>query len=452
MLLVLLSCTREAGELQRCSIAAPESTTLRVDGTELIDEHDRVVQLRGVNAGGRSKFAPYAPFEFEDYDEELGPYLDRAASWGIDVLRVPFSWEAVEPAQGVIDEAFLSRYDALLDGAWDRGMWTIVDFHQDIYAEVFCGDGFPAWTVDTDREPHHDCSDWGSSYFLDDDVQAAFTDFWADENGTQEAYGAMWEAMAARHADRPGVLGYELINEPHEGEASDWDTEVLPAFYSEHAARLQAIDDDAIVFFDVGGLDGISVSTDLELPEGDNLVFAPHYYNPQVYLGGSLEIDVPAEIAGWHDQGVDWDVPVLVGEFGVQPSREGAAEYVARHFQAFDELDLHGTVWEYSTAEELWNEEDFSLVEADGTERETVVSVMRPYAKALAGELVEQSWSGGTFTLRYTAEPGGISEIVVPSRLAEDPALQGSGACARRSGDALYLKAEAGDVELRIEL
>ena len=74
------------------------------------------------------------------------------------------------------------------------------------------------------------------------------------------------------------------------------------------------------------------------------------------------------------------------------------------------------------------------------------------YAKALAGELVEQSWSGGTFTLRYTAEPGGISEIVVPSRLAEDPALQGSGACARRSGDALYLKAEAGDVELRIEL
>jgi len=57
--------------------------TTQEDGTELIDEHDRVVQLRGVNAGGRSKFAPYAPFEFEDYDGgERRPFDWEEHQWG----------------------------------------------------------------------------------------------------------------------------------------------------------------------------------------------------------------------------------------------------------------------------------------------------------------------------------------------------------------------------------
>ena len=58
----------------------------RADGTRFRDSLGRVVVLRGVDAGGRSKFAPFAPFDYAAgaYDVALASYMDRAASWGID--------------------------------------------------------------------------------------------------------------------------------------------------------------------------------------------------------------------------------------------------------------------------------------------------------------------------------------------------------------------------------
>src|SRR5205823_2053948 len=131
----------------------------------------------GINAGGRSKNAQYHPFEYAEggYDAALAQYMDRAASWGIDVLRVPFTWQAVEPVEGKDDEDFLKRYDALLDAAWKRGLWTILDFHQDVYAENFCGDGFPPWTLaDPKIAPTENCGQWGLEYFGDAEVKGAF--------------------------------------------------------------------------------------------------------------------------------------------------------------------------------------------------------------------------------------------------------------------------------------
>src|SRR5206468_1972169 len=140
---------------------------------------------------------------------------DRAAAWGIDTMRVPFTWAAVEPTQGKDDEDFLKRYDALLDAAWARGIWTILDFHQDVYAENFCGDGFPSWTIpDPKPAPHHDCPSWGLEYFGDKGVQGAFDRLWAKDSTVQRDLSLMWVRMAARYKDRPGVIGFEIINEP----------------------------------------------------------------------------------------------------------------------------------------------------------------------------------------------------------------------------------------------
>ena len=140
--------------------------------------------LRGVDAGGRSKFAPYVPFDYRRPAQlrrrRSPPYLDRAASWGIDAMRVPFVWAARRADAGQpTTQAFLARYDALLDAAWARGIWTVVDFHQDVYAETFCGDGFPAWTIPAPPAPHARLPDWGGEYLGDTDVASAFDRFWA---------------------------------------------------------------------------------------------------------------------------------------------------------------------------------------------------------------------------------------------------------------------------------
>lgn len=225
-------------------------------------------------------------------------------------------------------------------------MWTIVEFHQDVYAEPFCGDGFPPWTLDDPGPPRHDCPQWFFGYISNHEVAAAFDAFWAPDSPVMADFEAMWDRMAARHADRPGVIGYEVINEPFEGTADRavWGAERMAPFYTRMAARLRAVDPDALVFFDAPGVDGATGETVIGRPDGEGLVFAPHYYDPRLFAGGGeVGGDVPDVLAAWAAKGTEWDVPVLLGEYGVPTAHEGATPYVTVLVDAIDEERLHAT-------------------------------------------------------------------------------------------------------------
>ncbi len=404
-----------------CPIELPAvDGSLRVDGRAFRDSAGRVVLLRGANAGGRSKFAPFMPFDFSpnDFDARLAAYLDRARGWGFDVLRVPFTWAAVEPTKGTDDEAFLKRYDALVDGAHARGMWVVVDFHQDLYAEAFCGDGFPAWTIpDPVPAPHHDCPQWQLGYFKDPAVIAAFDRFWADASPIQDAMLALWDRMAARYAGRPGVIGFEPLNEPAAGSAdpTTFEATTLRDFYSRAIARIHAKAPKALVFVDTIGTDGAFLQTTLGKPLGENVVFAPHFYP-----AGRADPEVVVDLMKvWSDVGAAWNVPVFVGEFGLRHELEYAGRWLGGDFDALDAYGLSGTVWEYSTAVEDWNSETFGLTAPDGTENALAVAAARPYAKATAGTNVSSHFDPTTrsFTLRFSPANPGISEIALPARV-----------------------------------
>lgn len=417
-----------------CVIPQPVRTDWRLhaEGMQLRDALGRVVLLRGVNGGGRSKFAPYMPFDYPPggFDAALARYMDRAKSWGIDAMRVPFTWAAVEPVEGADDQDFLRRYDALLDAAWARGIWTIVDFHQDVYAEAFCGDGFPAWTIPGQAPPpHHDCPTWGLAYFDDPKVVAAFDRFWADGSPVQAAYASMWDRMVARYADRPGVVGFELINEPASGSADvgTFSETTLTAFYTRMVSRIRAAATRALVFVDPLGLDGLRLQTRLMRPAGDGVVFAPHFYplsrNPESVLGA---------MASWSAVGESWKVPVFVGEFGALNGGEQRS-FIAAHFDAFDALELSGTEWEYSVAGEAWNGEAASIVAADGTELAVAGAIVRPFARAVAGSAISTSFDSATrtFTLDFSPAASGVTEVSLPSRLyAAGIDVRLTGACA----------------------
>jgi len=430
-LLIAAACTPEGPlglpESPECPDLVPlTSSILHTEHRDLLDESDRLVLLRGINAGGRSKFAPYSPFDYEEghYDEALDRYLDLTQSWGINVLRVPFSWAAAQPTPETWDEEYLSRYDALLDGAWERGMWTIVDFHQDIYAEGFCGDGFPPWTLEEPPpDPRHDCPNWFLSYVVDPDVRDAFDDFWANERGTMDAFQAMWDVMATRHANRPGVIGFEIINEPGWGTAplEEWEPNVLTPFYSTMTARIQAIDPDALVFFDATGIDAINASTALERPEGDNLIFAPHFYDSAIFAGGDeLSANVLESLRAWDDAGLEWDLPVLLGEFGIQHHHPAAASYARQHYDALDTLQMHAAWWEYSISSDIWNDENLSVVDEEGSEYGILLDeIARPSLAALDGQLTSWSWDAdrGVLEAQFEANATGQTELSLPARL-----------------------------------
>lgn len=412
----------------RCAISIPELGQWRLDteGTRIRDVLGRTVLLRGVNAGGRSKLPPYVPFDFgaNDFDAALNRYLDRAAELGFSVLRVPFSWAAVEPVAGMDDEAFLARYDALLDAAWQRRMWTIVDFHQDIYAERLCGDGFPDWTLpDPKPTAESNCADWFVRYSKNADVRSAFDRLWSDSNGTRTALEALWDRLATRYADKPGVIGFEVLNEPHPGTADlpTWESTVLTDFYGTMAARIHQKAPLALVFFDASGLDAIGATTSLEKPVGDRLVFAPHWYDPAALFGGTPSpANAQTGLEKWAEKGREWNVPVLLGESGVRRRIETGPEFVAGLIDAVDQTRLHFTYWEYSDSKEEWNDEDLSIVGTDGVEVEAISSILaRPHPRAVAGEALEYAFDSErqVFSLGYDVTgDGGVTEIAVSER------------------------------------
>jgi hypothetical protein len=151
---------------------------------------------------------------------------------------------------------------------------------------------------------------------------------------------------------------------------------------------------------------------------------------------------------------VEWDLPVLIGEFGIRADHDEVESHARVHYDAFDDLGLHGTWWEYSDSVDLWNDEDLSVLGTDGEEREAMLNgLVRPYARALAGSAPELVFDAetGELELSYDAELEGISELVLPARIYNgEVAVTGEGACVDVRGDRLLVKAEAMRVFLRV--
>jgi endoglycosylceramidase len=444
----------------RCAIALPARGVLHADGTRLADAMNRTIALRGVSAGGRAKFAPYAPFEFDpatpgDYDAKLAAYLDRAASWGIDALRVTYAWQAAEPTEGAPDAAYQARFDALLDAAAARGLWTIVDFHQDVYAEPYCGDGFPAWTLTNPPAPHHDCAAWSNEYTGDTDVMAAFDAFWSDAGGVQTQYRAMWSALATRETSRAGVIAFEPINEPSEGTAvrATWETATLAPFYASMAAELRAIGPQ-LVFVDTTGLEGSLGSTSLPDPNADGVVLAPHSYDPRAAFGGPPSPDVAARLMPWAALGAQWNVPVVIGEMGIPIDNPFAAVHLRRNLAALDTLAIAGAAWwEYSVSADLWNAEHFSIVNPDGSETPLVAELARPYPRAVAGTDAASSWDPDArrFTITYTPSAGGApTELAEPSRQVWK--IGAIGACVDEHDGVVLVQPDPGGAQVSVSM
>jgi len=446
---------------------AGDGWRLVADGPLLRDDLGRIVVLRGMNTGGRSKFAPFLPFAFEDeadFDAQLGPYWDRMAAWGFSVARLVFTWEAVEPTEGAYDEVFLSRYDRMIDAAWARGIRVIVDFHQDVYAQMYCGDGFPEWTIPAElrQERPDDCSDWFNGYLTNDSVKGAFDRFWTNAEGLQDAYFAMWDMLAARWADRPGVIGFEAINEPGwgPGPIADWEEDVLTPFYAAFAERIHQIAPDALVFFDATGIDALSADTSLLDPGVPGIVFAPHHYDPTTILEGAYEPtdELARRLSYWADLGAEWDMPVLMGEFGVDVATGGVREFFRDHMAAFDTFGMSATAWEYSVTGDLWSAENMSIVEADGTERAPHVDgLVRPYLRAAAGTSPASEYDAENriFSGSLVPDPGGWSEIALPDRIYPEGVRVGlRGGCAAVDDVARSVRIRADDdaTQLQFEL
>ena len=64
-------------------------------------------------------------------------------SWGMNFVRLGVIWEAVESQPGVYNQTYLDEIEKLLNKLGEKGIYTLVDMHQDVLSRTTCGEGIP---------------------------------------------------------------------------------------------------------------------------------------------------------------------------------------------------------------------------------------------------------------------------------------------------------------------
>lgn len=294
----------------------------------------------GVSLAKRApdRIAPIAPDLFA-----------RVRAIGLDSIRLPVFWEAIEPAPGRYSERYLRVLRRQVEAARSAGLHVVVDMHQDVFGEAFGFAGFPAWACD----PRHSraCrprSTWFLSY-LEPGVMAAFDRLWSDR-GLIDALARAWTCLAETLRGA-GVLGYELLNEPFWGSRTpaELERDVLPGVYARLIDAVRAGDPDPLVFLQPTPWCNLGFSTALVRPDRDRLVYAPHFYPPAVEIGLGYGGDRDA-LARHLDTVVAnaarLRMPCVIGEVGVRRDVPGAEHYLEDVYTLLRERALGAFYWD----------------------------------------------------------------------------------------------------------
>lgn len=370
------------------ALAAP----LHTEGSHFVDAQGGVVLLRGVNLAGESKVPPFR--HLRALSE-----LDALPGWGINVLRLLFSWEAFEPSPGRYDAAYLSSVTQVVDAAQRRGLYVILDFHQDAFSRFStggCGDGFPRWAIPRDIPPHTPdngpaCASWGTRMIFDGDMHRSFSAFHANRDGVRDRYLQLLTVVARHFHSHPAVIGIDPINEPWGDEKTE-----LSALYSDAEKAIRAEFADAILFLSPHALTSSGlVGSALPRPTFRNFAFAPHYYDPGVLVGHSysgLSLATDLAFALIDRKTAELGAPLFLGEFGAPAGTHGADAYLTLLTQHLNRRFASGAQWNYTpgwdaTTKDGWNQEDLSIVDNRLTLRPGLFRP-RPYPQRLAGQPV----------------------------------------------------------------
>jgi endoglycosylceramidase len=374
--------------------------------------------FRGANVSGRSKFAPFLPFD----DPAC---FDRLASWGWNAVRLLVMWEGLEPERGIYDDAYLDALKALAVAAGERGLYVIVDFHQDLFSRGLGGDGAPSWATEATK-PSEPGRAWFFRYLTRPTVGRAFERFWRDDDGLRTSMLACMGRVMRVMSEVPAVIGYDAFNEPM-GTVSALlggalERQSLPEFYDACIRLRDEIDPTRLLFIEPSPFAAFGAPVRLPRMSAPNLVFAPHLYDAAAIVGARYVPMLslfPLSLQRIERAARRIETPLLIGEFGVLNGVRGGARMMEDECRLLDRAFASWTVWHYNPTDIDWNDEDASIVTPSGGDRPWTGALVRPYPRALAGEPIRwESGDDGPWKLSYRAIGDAPTEIVIPTRWA----------------------------------
>ena len=386
------------------------------DGRWFRDAAGRVLLLRGANVANQSKHAPFFPGWMSPDD------VQEMKLRGLNCVRFLVIWEAIEPEEGVIDEAYLDLVEERIAWFTGAGLYVLVDMHQDLYGPKFGGgDGAPLWaTLDHGLPYDPPPGGWHLGYG-EPAVNQAFQSLYENEEGIRDHYVLAWQAVAARFADDPMVVGYDLMNEPWFGTAPPanpkaFEAAVLAPFYEAVIAGIRAVDPHHLIFVEPTASKGLGAIGGLPAFDDPGIAYAPHYYHPFIDIMGEYADTKENMALAFAQIQADADAmgtPVFLGEWGFHVGAPGALDHGRHLLENLEAFRWGATAWGWDRGTDGLN-----LMDPDGRPSWGMELLTSPYPERTNGRLDAWHYDRGARTLTVTFDPagrdGGETVLVVP--------------------------------------
>ena len=188
------------------AVKPAQDAPLGHEGRWVTDRKGRVVVLHGFNMV--YKRPPYHPIH-AGFGKDDARFLARH---GFNTIRLGVIYAGVEPEPGSYDDAYLAKIAKTQRMLAKHGIYSMLDWHQDMYNERFEGEGWPDWAVMDDGMPAEPKNGFPANYLTMPALNRAYDHFWANDPGPGDVglvdrYAAAWKHFAGRFRTMPGSLG-----------------------------------------------------------------------------------------------------------------------------------------------------------------------------------------------------------------------------------------------------
>ncbi|KAI8619624.1 glycoside hydrolase superfamily [Chytriomyces sp. MP71] len=421
------------------------------NGSLFVDELGRSRIFRGTNVV--YKAPPYVP----DISMDAGSLLSFnqkdvtvLAKYGVTAIRLGILWAGVEPVRGQYNQTYLNQMMQIVQMCSDAGIYVLLDSHQDVFSEKYCGEGIPMWanaqtkfnvfsfpvplslfpyTLTAAGTPSiSDCESKDFAIYQGSyEVSLAFQNLWDNANGMRDDFVNYWKVVAKAFLPFKNILGYDIINEPWNGDIFKnplradpiyANVHNLQPFYDAVSEGIRSIDPNAIIFFEPVALSQAAVGFNSGPNGAGNAtknVLNFHYYS-NVQLT-SLNQTINNRIQNAKALGVG----VFMSEF--ESGIRAGPTAVVSNYQAADNALMSILGWEYKeyipTGMRIFTGTNDGLVDAHtGMVRQNMTGpYSRTTAHAIAGtpNLMLFDDATGRFHLEFSfngrADVGGVTEI-----------------------------------------
>ncbi len=296
-------------------------------GQYMTDDLGRTVQLHGVNA----VYKP-APYRMTVTPGKVNTLNDddaiRIARLGFNVVRLGVLWEGIEPGVGgpnqpgvctpgvghdphmwnaTVAAQYLDEVAKVVAALGRHHVYALIDMHQDVWNQLFSGEGMPQWATCTDANPITILPGRWSANYSNPAVVSSFNHLFDNDvvGNLQGEYQRSWTAIARRFATNPWIVGYDPLNEPADYAPLHlhhrWYAPRLSCLYGGSSGAIRQIGVDAPLPCPVGS-PSTGVIQAIQRVDHEHLVFpevdnASHGRQP--YLLG--RINLPRIVMNFHD-------------------------------------------------------------------------------------------------------------------------------------------------------